>query len=734
MIVQVRLYVNLCVCLKSNLSIADLKLSLVKKYLHTSFNKLAGCCFLFCALAGHLHGQEINENTPWIWMGGDNIVSQTGVYGTKGIPNINNKPAARSQAASWTDSTGTFWLFGGRSYGGTITEAVRNDLWKFSPNTKEWTWVGGDSTVNGLAVPGTPNVPSVNNIPSARSLINQWKDNDGCFWILGGVVDASGSRRNDLWKFNPYNQEWTLVRVPAALDTVGIYGVLGTPNAANRPGSRSAGSCWADNSGNLWLFGGQGYSSLPGTVVGLSDWWKYNIASNQWTWMGGPNTSAPAANYGLQGVASAANIPGGRYNPIQWKDTSGNFWMMGGMGYVTATQGMLNDLWKFNPLTNQWTWMQGTNMINDLGMYISRGTASAERRPRARRVSTTWVDMSGNLWMFGGTINSFQTNSLNDIWKYDIAINQWTWIKGDSIANILPVYNTLGIPNSTNEIGSRGVETSWREKKNNNVWIFGGHAAPYGTRNDLWKIQACSPLDTLQAIAGKDTGCAGATIVYTAPQLGGAFSYIWHVPPGWTGSSNTQQISVIAGNTGGVLSLRVLGTCGDTSNVQIKNIVIENLPLPVISQAGTGSAITLFVTTNYTTYQWFQNGNLIPGATSSTYTAVENGAYSVMVTSVHGCTYTSATEQVSGITGVHNLKAVSGISFYPNPAHDKLNVRCYVNVVLRISSIQGKVLQQNRMMSGQHVVDLSGLLPGIYFAEFRTPEGLFLSTYKIEKQ
>ena len=49
----------------------------------------------------------------------------------------------------------------------------------------------------------------------------------------------------------------------------GTYGTLGTPAAANTPGTRSGFATWTDNEGNLWLFGGNAGSGY------MNDLWEY---------------------------------------------------------------------------------------------------------------------------------------------------------------------------------------------------------------------------------------------------------------------------------------------------------------------------------------------------------------------------------------------------------------------------------------------------------------------------
>ena len=91
----------------------------------------------------------------------------------------------------------------------------------------------------------------------------------------------------------------------------------------------------------------------------------------------------PAGTYGTQGTAAAGNIPGARNRDVTWTDAAGNFWLFGGDGYDSAgTQGFLNDLWKYS--AGQWTWMGGSNVVNQQGTYGTQGTAAAGNVPGAR--------------------------------------------------------------------------------------------------------------------------------------------------------------------------------------------------------------------------------------------------------------------------------------------------------------------------------------------------------------
>ena len=182
----------------------------------------------------------------------------------------------------------------------------------------------------------------------------------------------------------------------------GTYGTQGVYSASNTPGGRWGAITWKDASGIFWFFGGEGYASTGGAGR-TSDLWKYDPSINQWMWVKGPNTIDNNGTYGSKGVAAAGNNPGAREVADNWIDNSGNFWIFGGFGRAASGgNNYLNDLWKYNPSTNQWTWMSGDSTGAVKGVYGTKGTASASNKPGARYHSVGTLDASGNLLMFSG--------------------------------------------------------------------------------------------------------------------------------------------------------------------------------------------------------------------------------------------------------------------------------------------------------------------------------------------
>jgi hypothetical protein len=108
---------------------------------------------------------------------------------------------------------------------------------------------------------------------------------------------------------------------------------------------------WADTSGNLWLFAGAGFDSA-GTFDDLNDFWSYEIASGNWTWVNGSNLAAAAGVYGALGEPSVNTQPGARDSGTAWLDSQGTVWLFGGAGYdSTGTYDPygLNDIFQYIP-------------------------------------------------------------------------------------------------------------------------------------------------------------------------------------------------------------------------------------------------------------------------------------------------------------------------------------------------------------------------------------------------
>ena len=359
----------------------------------------------------------------WTQVSGGLSVNQAGTYGTQGTADPSSLPGGRDVAASWIDSSDKLWLFGGIGYDSVGNYSYLNDLWKYDPTALEWTWVSGSNTAGQAGIYGIRGTPDPSNVPGARGGATSWFDRQGAFWLFGGYgCDAAGNtgELNDLWKYDPTNFEWTWVSGSNTVDQAGAYGTQGTADPSNVPGGTYAAVSWLDSQGKLCLFGGYGYDSAGNHGI-LSNLWKYDPTTFEWTWVSGSKSVNQAGIYGTQGTADSSNVPGARYRAVSWLDSQGKLWLFGGVGYDSAeTLGGLNDLWRYDPATLEWTWVSGSMTANQAGLYGTQGVSDPANVPGAREMSVSWIDSSGKLWLFGGYGLDYLGNAfyLNDLWQY----------------------------------------------------------------------------------------------------------------------------------------------------------------------------------------------------------------------------------------------------------------------------------------------------------------------------
>lgn len=304
--------------------------------------------------------------------------------------------------------------------------------------------------------------------------------------------------------------EWAWMSGSNFANQTGSYGTLGTSASTNVPGAREQAISWTDNAGNFWLFGGDGYDSV-GTNGFLNDLWIYGSAG-QWTWIGGSNIANQPGDYGSLRATAPNNIPGARNSEVRWIDSSGNLWLFGGGGYdANGTLGPLNDLWENNGA--QWTWMGGSNLASQPGVYGNEGTASPSNIPGARFHAVGWKDTAGNFWLFGGNVNALNASGdiyMNDLWEY--SAGQWAWVGGSDQANQAGTYGTMGTAAANNIPGAREQAFAWTDT-GGNFWLFGGNGydstGSYGFLNDLWEYSTTTKQWTW--VGGSSTANQAAT-------------------------------------------------------------------------------------------------------------------------------------------------------------------------------------------------------------------------------
>lgn len=472
------------------------------------------------------------DGTNWTWIDGNKNAGTSGVYGTQGVASSSNLPGGRNYSASWTDNNGNFYLHGGFGKDAQGGKSNLNDLWKWDGTN--WTWVSGDSIINANGTFTNKGIADPSSMPGAiYGTLANWKKADNTLWFWGGYgYSANGDLGylNNMWKYDVNSGQWTWVAGDIGIDTAGFYGTKGGNTPFNTPGPRYGAVSWKDTNNTFWLFGGYGNNAY-GHLGSMNDLWQYNGDIQAWIWMSGADSTRNEPGvYGTKGISGSSNTPGARRNAVTWVDPNNNLWLFGGSGYeADATSGRLNDLWKFDISTKEWTWMSGSDTVDQAGDYGSKGISSSSNAPGGRYSATGLVDASGNLWLYGGNgVDAFGSkSSLNDLWKYDISSGEWTWVSGGNSTSQSSTFGTMGTPSSSNKPGVRYAPIGWIDN-NDNIWIFGGFgkdgSSTTGYLNELWRYSVSS--DEWTWMGGSKSpnqyGTYGDTGVYSVNNIPGA--------------------------------------------------------------------------------------------------------------------------------------------------------------------------------------------------------------------
>ena len=361
-----------------------------------------------------IYDPQINQ---WAWVKGDTVNSRA-TFGVKGVESSTNSPGGRHHSPTWLDKKGQAWIYG--SYVDPFTQP-HSDVWRYNNSTGNWTWMGGDSLGFFNPTFGVKGIAAGSNSPGYRRGSVTWVDTAGNLWLFGGhsvyAAMTGLDPGNDLWKFNTTTLQWTWMSGSTSANVIGNYGTQGVPSIDNYPSARSYAFGWTDANNGLLLFGGAFHDDI----------WRYNISTNEWTWLKGESNghNLPVYPvYGTKGVASSNNTPGSRSGSAGWSDGISKIFLYSGRTWQPGNNSInCNDVWSYDQSTNEWTWIAG-DQYSDSGFYGTSGVASPLNKPTGRSYGTSWSNVNGNFWMFGGhhfkDANPTRTELgvFNDLWKF----------------------------------------------------------------------------------------------------------------------------------------------------------------------------------------------------------------------------------------------------------------------------------------------------------------------------
>jgi GEVED domain/Secretion system C-terminal sorting domain len=203
--------------------------------------------------------------------------------------------------------------------------------------------------------------------------------------------------------------------------------------------------------------------------------------------------------------------------------------------------------------------------------------------------------------------------------------------------------------------------------------------------------------------------CSGGSVVLTSSAAAGNQWYKDGVI-----LSGAVNAAFTVNASGNYTVVSTISGCASSVSAAV-SVTVNALPAtPIITL--TGNQLT--TAAGLSSYQWYLNNAIIPGATANTYTPVVSGLYKVEVANAAGCKATSA-EYNFVVTAVSNV-VINGVNIicFPNPANDELNIKLSAlpvsKTTAKLMDNTGRVVMETVLTGRLQKINVSGIAAGFY--------------------
>lgn len=175
---------------------------------------------------------------------------------------------------------------------------------------------------------------------------------------------------------------------------------------------------------------------------------------------------------------------------------------------------------------------------------------------------------------------------------------------------------------------------------------------------------------------------------------------------------------------GGVYGIEAhIGPCMFTLE-DVFDVTVFQPTAPVIGIEGT--LLNCGNATQFTHFQWYLDGSPISGADAAAWMAQQSGVYTLETVDANGCYAISEGIQMV-VSSVEELLKPE-IHLFPNPFKAGQKLTLLTNLpheknVLYIRDAHGRTVAVQEVLAPRQEVDIAGLVPGVYFYEWKTEQG-----------
>lgn len=222
---------------------------------------------------------------------------------------------------------------------------------------------------------------------------------------------------------------------------------------------------------------------------------------------------------------------------------------------------------------------------------------------------------------------------------------------------------------------------------------------------------------SLSSITGETNVCyPQENLLYSVDESLSAQSYLWSVPDGVMGESETNTIllSFDEYSNSGEIRVSAVNLCGAGEESILPVSVNPTPETPYITQDG-----NLLISSADYGNQWYYNNDAVEGENQQEHYATEDGEYYVIVT-VLGCSSEPSDPINVTVTNSMLFNNIGEIVFYPNPVTSMLTIQYDSpgNIIkFSITNALGQTIHSGEI-NQKVTIDMQNQSPGIYIIEF----------------
>lgn len=424
------------------------------------------------------------------------------------------------------------------------------------------------------------------------------------------------------------------------------------------------------------------------------------------------NSTLHLWNNGLgTGAKLTSYFPGLGYQP-NWLDGNTDYTV----GEIGGTASGVISVGAYSS-KNSWTALNGSSestssTIDNIASFSSKGPTVDWRTKPDITAPGDVVVSSVNSWD-----NNYPSSSYKVVSQVTIGGENWYYAEMDGTSMASPMVS--GIVALMLQVNPALNPSQTLQYIKNNAWTDSYTGTIPANGSNTWGWGKIDAHETIKSIVNDVTNSFSVNVTASPSSIcingwtqlnpnsvggTGTNSYSWSSDPsGFNSTDSNPWVSPTVNTT-----YTVTVTTGVVKKITSVTVNVTNIPTPVIS--ANNNLLTSDATSGN---QWYVDNNLISGATSTTYTPIQNGNFYVIV-SQNGCSSTQS--NIIYFTDVEEITANSNFKVYPNPVNQNL----YIETLKSNSKLKFEIYNSIGQMvysstvNKKTIVDISHFANGFY--------------------